>query len=87
MMLFLRKLLSGLVRADYRNTERCLPGRDIRLLFDMRMDPTERYSLAAHRPDKWRELETLLMRGQQEFAAGCQHHNAGFPRAGKHQHD
>ena len=56
-----------LVRADYRNIERWLPGRDIRLLFDMRVDPTERYSLAARRPDKWRELETLLMRGQREF--------------------
>ena len=56
------------VRADYRNVERWLPGRNIRLLFDMRIDPTERYSLAAHRPDKWRELEMLLERGQQEFA-------------------
>lgn len=56
-----------LVRADYRNIERWLPGRDLQLLFDMRTDPTERYSLAAHRPDKWRELEMLLMRGQQEF--------------------
>lgn len=55
------------VRADYRNIERWLPGRDVRLLFDMRNDPTERYSLAAHRPDKWRELNALLMRGQQEF--------------------
>ena len=58
-----------LVRADYRNIERWLPGRDIRLLFDMRTDPTERYSLAEHRPDKWRELEALLKRGQREFAA------------------
>ncbi len=57
------------VRADYRNIERLLPGRDIRLLFDMRTDPAERYSLAAHRPDKWRELETLLLRGQRKFAA------------------
>ena len=55
------------VRADYRNIERWLPGRDLRLLFDMRTDPAERYSLAAHRPDKWRELEALLMRGQKEF--------------------
>ena len=55
------------VRADYRNVERRLPGRDIELLFDMRVDPMERYSLAAHRPDKWRELETLLLRGQREF--------------------
>lgn len=55
------------VRADYRNVERWLPGRDLRLLFDMRADPMERYSLAAHRPDKWRELNALLMRGQREF--------------------
>ena len=55
------------VRADYRNVERWLPGRDLQLLFDMRADPMERYSLAAHRPDKWRELNALLMRGQQEF--------------------
>ena len=58
-----------LVRADYRNIERWLPGRDLRLLFDMRIDPTERYSLAAHHPDKWRELERHLVRAQQEFAA------------------
>ena len=44
-------------------------GRDLRLLFDMRTDPTERYSLAAHHPDKWRELERHLVRAQQEFAA------------------
>ena len=55
------------VRADYRNIERWLPGRDLRLLFDMRTDPAERYSLAAHHPDKWREMEALLERGQQEF--------------------
>lgn len=55
------------VRADYRNIERWLPGRDLRLLFDMRTDPAERYSLAAHRPDKWREMKALLERGQQEF--------------------
>ena len=55
------------VRADYRNIERWLPGRDLRLLFDMRTDPSERYSLAAQRSDKWRELNVLLMRGQQEF--------------------
>lgn len=55
------------VRADYRNIERWLPGRDLRLLFDMRTDPFERYSLAAHHPGKWREMEALLGRGQQEF--------------------
>ncbi len=58
-----------LVRADYRNIERWLPGRDLRLLFDMHTDPTERYSLADHHPDKWRELERHLMRAQEEFAA------------------
>ena len=57
------------VRADYRNIERWLPGRDIQLLFDLRTDPMERYSLAAHHPAKLRELKTLLKRAEREFAA------------------
>ncbi len=55
------------VRADYRNIERNLPEHGIRLLFDMRSDPAERYSLAAHRPDKWQELQALLERGEREL--------------------
>ena len=55
------------VRADYRNIERVLPEHDVRLLFDMRKDPEERYSLAAHRPDKWRELMMHFERGQREL--------------------
>ena len=55
------------VRADYRNIERVLPEHDVRLLFDMRKDPEERYSLAAHRPDKWQELQELLEHGQREL--------------------
>ena len=55
------------VRADYRNIERHLPDHDVQLLFDMRNDPEERYSMAAHRPDKWRELQALLKRGQREY--------------------
>ena len=55
------------VRADYRNIERMLPNHDVLLLFDMRKDPEERYSLAAHRPDKWRELKAHFERGQREI--------------------
>ena len=55
------------VRADYRNIERVLPEHDVQLLFDMRKDPEERYSLAAHRPDKWQELNVHLERGQREL--------------------
>ena len=55
------------VRADYRNIERVLPDHDVLLLFDMRKDPEERYSLAAHRPDKWRELKAHFERGQREL--------------------
>ena len=55
------------VRADYRSIERVLPEHDVRLLFDMRKDPEERYSLAAHRPDKWQELQELLEHGQREL--------------------
>lgn len=55
------------VRADYRNIERVLPEHDVLLLFDMREDPAESYSLAAHRPDKWRELQAHLKRGQREL--------------------
>ena len=60
------------VRADYRNVERHLPDHDVLLLFDMRMDPEERYSMAAHRPDKWRELQELLERGRRELESPAQ---------------
>ncbi len=55
------------IRADYRNVERRLPDHDIRLLFDLRKDPGERYSVADRRPDKWAELQALLERGQREL--------------------
>jgi len=55
------------VRADYRNIERVLPDHDVRLLFDMRQDPYENYSMAAHRPDKWREFYGLFKRAQREL--------------------
>ena len=59
-------------RADYRNIERVLPEYDVRLLFDMRKNPEERYSLAAHRPDKWRELKAHLERGQRELESSAE---------------
>ena len=55
------------VQASYRDIQRRLPAHDVLLLFDMRTDPQERYSMAAHRPDKWRELQELLARGQLEL--------------------
>ncbi len=55
------------VRADYRNIERLLPDHGIQLLFDMRKDPAERYSLAAQRPGKWAEMQALLERGQRDL--------------------
>ena len=58
-----------LVQARYRGIDRRLPEHDVLLLFDMRTDPQERYSMAAHRPDKWRELQALLERGRREFEA------------------
>ena len=60
------------VRADYRNIERLLPDHGIQLLFDMRKDPAERYSLAERRPDKWREMQALLERGQRELRPTAQ---------------
>ena len=60
------------VRADYRNIERHLPEHDVLLLFDMRKDPQESYSLAAHRPDKWRELQALLESGQRKLESPAQ---------------
>ena len=60
------------VRADYRNIERLLPDHGIQLLFDMHRDPAERYSLAAHRPEKWREMQALLERGQRELLPAAQ---------------
>ena len=55
------------VQASYRDIQRRLPDHDVLLLFDMRRDPQERYSMAAHRPDKWQELQTHLERGQREL--------------------
>ncbi len=56
-----------LVQARYRGIDRRLPEHDVLLLFDMRTDPQERYSLAAHRPDKWQELQAHLERGRREL--------------------
>ena len=56
-----------MIQARYRGIDRRLPDHDVMLLFDMRRDPQERYSMAAHRPDKWRELQELLARGQLEL--------------------
>lgn len=55
------------VQASYRDIQRRLPEHDVLLLFDMRTDPQERYSMAAHRPDKWQELQAHLVRGQEEL--------------------
>ena len=55
------------VRADYRNIERHLPDHNVLLLFDMRKDPEERYSMAAHQPEKWQKLLALFERGQREL--------------------
>ena len=55
------------VQASYRDIQRRLPKHDVLLLFDMRADPQERYSMAAHRPDKWQELQVYLERGQREL--------------------
>ena len=56
-----------LVQARYRGIDRRLPEHGVLLLFDMRTDPQERYSMAAHRPDKWQELQAHLARGQEEL--------------------
>lgn len=58
-----------LIEARYLGIVRRLPEHGVSLLFDMRQDPTERYSMAAHRPDKWRELQAHLKRGQRELGA------------------
>ena len=53
-----------LVQARYRGIDRRLPEHGVLLLFDMQKDTVERYSMAAHRPDKWRELQAYLELGQ-----------------------
>ena len=58
-----------MVQARYRGIDRRLPDHNVLLLFDMHADPHERYSMAAHRPDKWQELQAYLARGQQELEA------------------
>ena len=55
------------VRASYRDIPRRLPEHNVLLLFNMRTDPQERYSQAAHRPDKWEELQGYLRRGWEEM--------------------
>ena len=57
------------IQAGYRDIQRRLPEHNVLLLFDMRADPQERYSLAAHRPDKWQELQVHLERGRRELEA------------------
>ena len=61
------------VQASYRDIQRRLPEHDVLLLFDMHRDPQERYSMAAHRPDKWQELQEFLLRGQQELESLAAH--------------
>ena len=61
------------VQASYRDIQRRLPEHNVLLLFDMRRDPQERYSMAAHRPDKWQELQAQLLRGQQELESLAAH--------------
>ena len=61
------------VQASYRDIQRRLPEHDVLLLFDMHRDPQERYSMAAHRPDKWQELQEFLLRGQQELESLVAH--------------
>ena len=63
------------VQARYRGIDCRLPEHGVMLLFDMQKDPMERYSMAAHRPDKWRELHTYLERGQRELESLAQHLN------------
>ena len=55
------------VQAGYRDIQRNLPEHNVLLLFDMRNDSHERYSMAAHRPDKWQELQELLLRGRRQL--------------------
>ena len=62
-----------LVQARYRGIDRRLPEHDVLLLFDMRRDPQERYSMAAHRPDKWQALQAYLAQGQLELEALATH--------------
>ena len=52
------------VQASYRDIQRRLPEHDVLLLFDMRTDPQERYSLAGRQPDKWEELHISGMGGR-----------------------
>ena len=59
-------------RANYRNIERLLPEHGIRLLFDMRKDPAERYSVAARRPNQWNAMQALLQRAQRELEPAAQ---------------
>jgi len=59
-------------RTDYRNIERLLPDHGVQLLFDMRRDPAERYSLAAQRPEQWSKMQSLLERGQRQLRAAEQ---------------
>ena len=57
------------VQASYRDIQRRLPDHDVLLLFDMRTDAQERYSMAAHRPGKWEEMQAHLARGQKKLEA------------------
>lgn len=53
--------------ARYRGINRWLPDHDVDLLFDMTVDPYERYSMAAHQPEIWQQMMQYWQDGVQQL--------------------
>lgn len=65
-----------LLRARYRGVNRWLPEHDVRLLFDMNIDPFERYSQASHHEEVWQRMMTYLDEGRESLEALAIHLNS-----------
>ena len=53
--------------AEYLGINRWLPDHELNLLFDMNLDPAERYSVAANHPDVWQKMLDYLAEAVQEL--------------------
>ena len=62
--------------ARYRGINRWLPKHDVRLLFDMKNDAQERYSLADHHESVWQQMLTYLQEGKASLESLALHLNS-----------
>jgi len=63
----------AIFRSRYRGIDRWLPEHDVRLLFDMRNDPYEQYSVAGHNENIWDKMIHYLEEGVKELESLAMH--------------